>query len=147
MPYQGERELRAALALLTVANVLQMRWAKLPKLYGSDIEEVDQHDPAVYTREERGHEEWQTAILLVRNGQGDCEDLAAYRAAELICEGETKARAVPMRTRAGWHIVVRRGCARSCGRGEGASSHAIGCHFGKLEDPSKNLGMNRKAQA
>ena len=147
MPYKGERELKAALALLTVANVLQMRWAKLPKLYGSTIEEVDEHDPAVYTREERGHEEWQTAILVARGGQGDCEDLACYRAAELICEGETKARAVPMRTRAGWHIVVRRGCNCGARALRFSNRHASTCHVGKLEDPSKNLGMNKKAHA
>lgn len=128
MPYQTERELRLALGLLTIANIQQMLWEKYPELYGSDIEQVDSHDLAQYAREGRGHEEWQTAALLRRSRKGDCEDLACFRVAQLILRGERKARAVPIRTRAGWHIVVRRA-------------------DGTIEDPSKRLGMGRKQEA
>lgn len=127
MPYQGERELRLALALLTAANVRQMRERPLPPLYHSRVRQVDRHD-VEYTREARGHEEWQTAILVHERGEGDCEDLACYRAAELYVSGADRgARAIPMRTRAGWHIVVQRT----------QPSRTI-------EDPSKILGMGRE---
>lgn len=128
MPYQGKRELELALSLLTTVNVWQMRnmRAQVPPLYASRISRLDRHD-VHYQREERGHEEWLTAVLVAKQGAGDCEDLACYRAAELIVSGETAARAIPMRTRAGWHIVVRRADK-------------------SIEDPSSRLGMNAGAR-
>jgi hypothetical protein len=71
-----------------------------------------------------GHnEERFLTIPLVRMlGWGDCDDLAAWRAAELQRSGE-RARAVVYAVRPGlWHVVVRRG-------------------DGSIEDPSTRLGM------
>lgn len=133
LPFAGERELNAWLALLTVANVLQMRWWGLPALYGQEVTRLDRRQ-VQYTRETAsrcrapvtgGCEDWLCAWDVNERGQGDCEDLACYRAAELILAGE-RARAIAQRTRAGWHIVVRRG-------------------DGTIEDPSKILGMGKES--
>lgn len=67
-----------------------------------------------YGREPRGVEHWQSLPSLLSSGVGDCEDLAAARAAELRVSG-IDASAVPLRVRraAGiggvdlWHIVVQ----------------------------------------
>jgi transglutaminase-like putative cysteine protease len=40
-----------------------------------------------YRREPRGRERWQTAAETYRLGQGDCEDLAVYLAADLRHRG------------------------------------------------------------
>jgi len=84
---------------------------ELPVLYDSGI---------VYRRESRGHEEWQSAVELLRSMQGDCEDLAAYRAAELRMEGEPATVAIIRTRRGSYHAVVRRA-------------------DGTLEDPSRIL--------
>lgn len=76
-------------------------------------------------------EDWRDAVEVVRRRGGDCEDLAAYRAAELRLTG--RADAVPMyrvASRIGgggrlFHIVVDRG-------------------DGALEDPSRMLGMRKE---
>lgn len=82
-----------------------------------------------YTREPYGEEEWRTLPAVLSAGAGDCEDLAAARAAELIVAG-VRARAVPIHVNRGsriggpdlWHIVVR-------------------LPDGRTEDPSAALGM------
>jgi hypothetical protein len=110
--------LRGALTGLALSSLAQMRDPELaraiPSLYGGTIR---------YRAEERGHEDWQTALETARRGLGDCEDLAAYRLAELWRDGEKHARirviAVNPHLR---HIVVQRA-------------------DGSLEDPSKKLGM------
>ena len=82
-----------------------------PQLYESGI---------VYRREPQGSEQWQPATDLLRSGQGDCEDLAAYRAAELRMEGEPAMVAIVRTRRGTYHAVVRR-------------------VDGSLEDPSRIL--------
>lgn len=81
-----------------------------------------------YEREPLGREDWRTLPALLSFGAGDCEDLAAARAAELRVAG-IHARATPVRIgpRIGgraelWHIVVRH-------------------PDGTTEDPSIALGM------
>lgn len=93
----------------------QLRSARYPSLYASGVR---------YQREPAGEEDWQTVSVTYRRKTGDCEDLAAWRAAELVVSGEdTKARAVLKRIRPGLiHCIVRRG-------------------NGQYEDPSKLLGM------
>ncbi len=64
---------------------------------------------------------------IMRQGHGDCLHLSAWRVAELRNAGEKKARIAVTRKRLGrgkrlFHVLVRRG-------------------NGKLEDPSKRLGM------
>ena len=84
-----------------------------------------------YAREERDpstgkiKEEWRTLQDLERQGVGDCEDLAAARVAELREQGIN---ARPYLTRKGrlWHVQVI-------------------YPDGKVEDPSKILGMNGEA--
>lgn len=72
-------ELDALLEGLYALNVYILSARRHPPLYWSGIR---------YRREARGHEEWQSASRLVATGVGDCEDLAAYRAAELAVSGE-----------------------------------------------------------
>lgn len=67
-------------------------------------------------------DQWSPPTDVWRRGRGDCEDLAAWRAAELRARGE-HARAVAYRSGPRmWHVVVRRA-------------------DGSIEDPSKKLGM------
>jgi len=80
-----------------------------------------------YRREPLGRDEdWKDADRLVRDGYGDCEDLAAARVGELIASNtDPGARPHAYRTKPGsMHVVVRRG-------------------DGSLEDPSAQLGMGR----
>src|SRR5687767_9168464 len=101
-------------------NVALMRYAdergvELPPLYESGI---------VYRREPRGREWWESAedvAALSTQRSGDCEDLSAYRAAELrYWDGEMARVVIKRTTRGTFHAVVRRG-------------------DGTIEDPSKIL--------
>jgi hypothetical protein len=121
MPFEGERELTAALALLTVIDLLQKSWFGVPALYESGVRYRREEAKSCWHPISGGCEDWLSAWEVLRQGFGDCEDLAAWRSADLIAAGE-RARAVPRRTREGWHIVVRRG-------------------DGSIEDPSRILGM------
>lgn len=93
-----------------------------PELYKSGVR---------YQREPRGKEEWQdipTALKLLR---GDCEDLAAWRVAELRYKGifakghlkwyHSKSAIVTL-----YHVLVKH-------------------PDGTIEDPSKRLGMKGRA--
>lgn len=112
-------------------NVALMRFGdergvELPPLYDSGI---------VYRREPRGREWWETAddvAALATKRSGDCEDLAAYRAAELRYWDGELARVVIIRTRRRtFHAIVER-------------------EDGTLEDPSRILveqEMERKGRA
>jgi hypothetical protein len=96
--------IEAAVEGLTALNYALMHTARVggggfPSLYRSGV---------VYRREQPGREEWQTAIDLLRGLAGDCEDLAAYRAAELRCEGEPATVAIKRTKRGSYHAVVRR---------------------------------------
>jgi hypothetical protein len=124
VPFKGERELTAALALLTVINMLQIRWYRLVPLYASGVRYKREQAKTCWHPVDGGCEDWLSIAQLYEQQRGDCEDLACARAAELRLAGE-RARAIPMRTRAGWHIVVRRG-------------------DGSIEDPSAKLGMGKK---
>src|SRR5207253_9225722 len=101
-------------------NVAMMRYAdgngvELPPLYESGI---------TYRREPRGREWWESAedvAALATRKSGDCEDLAAYRAAELrYWDGELATVAILKTARGTFHAVVRR-------------------EDGTLEDPSRIL--------
>ena len=89
----------------------QLGGDRFPELYRSGI---------VYRREPIGEEVWQNAAELLRHGAGDCEDLAAYRAAELRMEGEPATVSIKRTRRGSFHAVVRRA-------------------DGRIEDPSKIL--------
>ena len=113
-PTRGE--LRAALAGLVHRNVAILRDANdAVPLYESGV---------VYQREPRGSENWLTIPELMVAGWGDCEDLAAARAAELRVSGEDPHARGDVYASAPqtFHAVVRRG-------------------DGSIEDPSLLLGM------
>ena len=85
-----------------------------------------------YERDPVGVELWRTLPQVLRYGGGDCEDLAAARAAELIVSGRP-ARAVP----------------RLVGRGVGVGGadlwHVVTVAGSVTEDPSVALGMRGPA--
>lgn len=116
VPTVGADSLGAALAALQTLNELWLRGRRrpVPSLYESGV----YYDP------EQGTEDWLTIPDLYAAGVGDCEDLAAARAAELRVSGEDPgARAVAYRSGPTvWHAVVLRGT-------------------GEVEDPSLVLGM------
>lgn len=105
---------------LAITDVEILRSREMPALYESGVR---------YSTESRRHapEEWCDAAVVLRRGWGDCEDLAAWRVAELRLAGVA---AVPLVTwqlrRAGgrlFHVRVR---------------YPDGQH---IEDPSARLGM------
>lgn len=102
----------AAVEGLVCANAVIMRRATLPWLYKSGIR---------YRRDKR--EEWTNAATVLHRRWGDCEDLSAYRAAELRVRAGEPARCVVKRTGPRTlHVLVRRA-------------------DGRIEDPSRKLGM------
>lgn len=107
----SEREYRIALAALTALDEQLLSAGRVPALYSSGVK---------YRREKP--DVWSTADICWRRGYGDCEDLAAWRCAELRLSG-VRATVEPkeMRPRK-WHAVVRH-------------------PDGRIEDPSRRLGM------
>jgi hypothetical protein len=76
-----------------------------------------------YLREGPGRDAWQLPSMTAANGAGDCEDLSAWRAAELRLAGIPATIAfLPIGQRGNWHAVVR-------------------WPDGRFEDPSAMLGM------
>jgi hypothetical protein len=113
------RQVAGMLYGLQLACEAQLRESRYPPLYKSGVR---------YVAEPLGRENWQIPSVTLQLGGGDCEDLAAYRAAELVVSGEDpRARAVVRIVRPGlMHCVVLRG-------------------NGQVEDPSKLLGMRDAA--
>jgi hypothetical protein len=110
--------LNLALSVLVALDIIILRrllvhGIRVP-LFGSGIR---------YQLEPPGREWWQTVYDNVKEREGDCEDLAAHRAADLnVYEGEP-ARATAIRTgSATYHAIVERA-------------------NGVLDDPSAALGM------
>lgn len=105
------------LTALQLVDQEQLTSGRYPRLYNSGVR---------YQREPRGQEDWQTVSRAYRSKFADCEDLAAWRAAELVVSGEDRrARAVIKRVRPGLiHCLVQRGS-------------------GLMEDPSRVLGMGK----
>ena len=88
-----------------------------PTLYGSEV---------IYAPE-FGEENWQDIPHLIENGEGDCEDLACWRIAELRHVGGIKAHPF-----ISWREL-----------GGGLRYHALVRHpSGDIEDPSLALGMH-----
>lgn len=104
--------LRAAVLGLVGVNRLVLRERRLPPLYASGV---------VYRAEALGSEHWQRADQVLRAGYGDCEDLAAWRVAELQEAGELLATV----------DVVKTGPRKYHARVMRAS--------GAVEDPSRDL--------
>lgn len=109
----------AALAGLQGIAEEEIAQGYIPPLYESGVR---------YQREPLGAEHWLAPSGVLGRGAGDCEDLAAWRAAELRVTGEDpNAQAVVVRTGPRtWHAVVAR-------------------EDGAYEDPSAMLGMQSAA--
>lgn len=108
------------LNVLVNLNQSELRTYKLPWLYKSGVRY--RREPKVPGRTE----DWKTISQIMRDGHGDCEDLAAARVAELRVKAGIKA--VPWLKKKGkiWHVLVR-------------------YPDGTLEDPSRKLGMGAGA--
>ena len=101
--------------LNTLVDVSIPTMGGLPDIYGGTIR---------YKKEGAGREYWQAPSETARTGQGDCEDLAVYLAAQRRASGQDPAARVRV-VRTGpkmRHALVQRG-------------------DGTLEDPSRALGM------
>jgi predicted transglutaminase-like cysteine proteinase len=110
--------LRVALEGLTAMNRAILRVNGAPPLYESGV---------VYKPEKPDH--WETLDILLARGFGDCEDLSAWRAAELQEQGiDAHADLYALPNRPGkWHAIVV-------------------LPDGTTEDPSLALGMRRWAR-
>lgn len=112
-----------ALEFLVSLNRQQIRQAsgRIPQLYKAGVE----YEREGRTIGGRPKEHWRLISQVLKRGAGDCEDLTAWRVAELRERGIN---AVPDITRQGrmFHVRVR-------------------YPDGRLEDPSKRLGMQGEA--
>lgn len=106
-------QVRAAVLGLAGVSLVQMTERQLPPLYGGTIR---------YAREPIGRERWQTAEETAARGAGDCEDLAAYRVAELRRQGIAATILIRVVRPDLWHVLVQ-------------------WPDGRTEDPSAKLGM------
>lgn len=128
----SNKVLETMLECLVQINETLMRSRKFPDLYQTRVR---------YRQEPLGDENWRDCAIVLESGFGDCEDLAAFRVAELRVKHGIPARCVfrwkmlNVETRDGprqvklYHILV--GLQRG----------------GELliEDPSKRLGMPASA--
>lgn len=106
-------EIEAALSGLCALASVQLAARAYPPLYQSGVR----------YRAESGTEWWLGPRDVFRRGHGDCEDLVAWRVAELRAAGEVLARPACYSPQPGLvHCVVRRA-------------------DGRIEDPSRVLGM------
>lgn len=112
LPLSTERHVAAALAALQAWDAWWLAEHDVPGLY-----DLGAAGLVRYVQEPRGQERWLTVPQVIMAGGGDCEDLAAWRAAEV-----PGAMAVPFRTDGGMHVVVQ-------------------MPDGTVEDPSIVLGM------
>ena len=127
MPFKGERDINFALALATTIALRELRAnPHLPKLYKSGVRY--RRDVCKAPGVDGACERFLSPLQLLKERFGDCDDLAPYLAAQRIIEGDSKARAVAIRSPGiGWHVVVKRG-------------------DGRKEDPSRVLGMGKKGK-
>ena len=103
-------------------NQIILKTASVPPLYQAGI----RYQPEGRDRYGNRTEDWLTIPELYRRKKGDCEDLVAARVAQLRARGIN---AQPWIYKAGgrmWHVVVK-------------------LPNGKIEDPSKRLGMRGPA--
>lgn len=117
-----EESVRVFLALLEQLVVTNLAWLRkhpdTPHPY---------HSGVVYRREGRGRERWKGIKKIVEDGEGDCEDLAAFLCAWMLFHRQPCAIVLQWRVLPNgkhlMHVLVRDRVSR------------------KLEDPSKVLGM------
>jgi hypothetical protein len=117
VPLRDAEDVLGALRAHVAASVRDIARAAregrpIPPIYASGVR-YDRRDP---------NERWQLPSETLGRRRGDCEDLAAWRAAELLLRGERAS------------VGVRRTGPRVL--------HAIVVRAnGSVEDPSKRLGM------
>lgn len=97
---------------------MQENRGRIPPLYGGTIR---------YKREPLRRENWQSALETAGLGFGDCEDLSAYRVAELRAQGITAFPLVKQINANLRHVLVRYLDPKT--------------QQWVTEDPSKKLGM------
>lgn len=115
----GIEEIEALLEGLTRQDLSQLRRGLAPPIYSQTR--------VRYKREAPGREDWQSAVASMKRGGADCEDLAAWAAASYRLVG-INARAIVKQVAPGLkHCVVL-------------------MPDGTIDDPSKRLGMNKKAK-
>lgn len=119
---------RSLLECTVAQNQIMMRAnpGAFPPLYQSKVRFRPEPNAGEY-------EEFATADLVLRRGYGDCDDLVAYRVAELREQGEDATIRIHWRDKGAttgrlYHVTVRRGKTRKFPDGE-------------IEDPSRFLGM------
>lgn len=108
MPLSNRADVQAAVDALSAYDRYYLRTHEVPSIYSAGV---------TYRRETAGPEEWQTIPYMMVSKNGDCEDLAAWRAAEI-----PGARPLVIDSPTGYHVIVR-------------------LPGGRTEDPSKKLGM------
>lgn len=120
-----EKQLYRCLSCLTDIDryiLLCAQDGEIPDLY-----DLHRRGLCRYVAEPDGQEDWQDILTTIRLGNGDCEDLACWRAAELQVKGIPAYaifvwRALPDNQGTLYHIQVK-------------------LPGGMIEDPSKRLGM------
>jgi hypothetical protein len=116
--------LEKLLEALTLANVLYLlRYPHTPNLYESGVR---------YEQEPDGRDDWQDIPDTLRRRNGDCEDLACWRMAELRVRWRDRA--------SRFHITVE-DIPNRVGQLVTTYHIAIRLPDGRIEDPSRNLGM------
>jgi hypothetical protein len=113
MDADGIEEIEALLEGLVRQDLSQLRRGLAPPIYASKVR---------YQREARGREHWQSAVLSMRLGTADCEDLSAWCAASYRLVGVDAVAIVKQVGPGLKHCLVR-------------------LPDGRIEDPSKRLGM------
>lgn len=113
----GIEEIECLLEGLVRLDLSQLRRGLAPPVYAQRR--------VRYQREERGREEWQSAAHAMKTGGADCEDLAAWAAASYRLVG------VPA------VAIVKQ-------VGPGLKHCLVRLPDGRIDDPSKRLGMKGK---
>lgn len=114
----SEKVMMALLAGLCLQNIFFLQGHPgAPSIYRAGVR---------YQKEPPGQEEWQDIPNMLRTGNGDCEDLACWRVAELRVRHGVKAKPRLTYKKAGamfrYHVTVQ-------------------YPDGRVEDPSRKLGM------
>lgn len=115
VPLEDERDILGALAAHVDACVRDLQRRPQPPIYQAGVR-YDVRDPS---------ERWQLPSETRARGAGDCEDLASWRCAERRLRGES------------CRVIVRR-------TGANVLHALVEGPDGKIEDPSKRLGMGRR---
>ncbi len=128
----AHKVLDTLLECLVQVNVALMSSRTFPDLYSTRVR---------YKQEPLGEENWRDAAIVLQSGYGDCEDLAAFRVAELRVKHRIPARCVFR-----WKTFTM---TNETGRHRVKLYHIlVGLQHGKtllIEDPSKRLGMPSSA--